>query len=140
MKYMLYKSSASISISYRNGNYTNNITGSFFSIEGKCDHIIFTLDLSENLRGRNKEASNNYIDACELIDDYSLVKIIQISTGPQTLRRLKSYPLPNPDAPIFLNLHLGDNHIFAFPVSIALGDGEFICTVLPCDDLIPSKG
>jgi hypothetical protein len=59
------KGSIGLYISYSDGNFTSNLYGRNFQFEQKDNEIIFSIDLTKNIKTRNKQM-NSYIDIMEL--------------------------------------------------------------------------
>ena len=77
MKRSLRKTTASISISYSDKNFSNNLTGKEFEVESSENTINLSINLASNLSVKNK-SSNCYADACELAKNHSLLQSVHI--------------------------------------------------------------
>src|SRR5271157_239294 len=77
MKQCLRKTSAGVSVTYTDGNYSNNLVGSDFTLDASDESICVSVDLSCNLRVRDKD-SNSYYDACELAEEHSKLLSLEI--------------------------------------------------------------
>jgi len=77
MKRSLRKTSAAVSVTYSTGNFSNNLTGTNFTIEAEDKIVKIGIGLSCNLRIKNKE-SNCFYDANELAQDHDQLKSLQI--------------------------------------------------------------
>jgi len=121
MKRSLRKTSAGVSVTYSNGNFSNNLTGTDFAVEVNDCIIKVSIDLSCNLRVRNKE-SNCFFDANELAEDHTLLKSIQIDNQ-QIFDGLIKTREANPDAVWELELSIGDKGLFNYPVTVSGSKG-----------------
>ena len=77
MRKFIQKGVSGISVVYKSGDYSNNLMGENFEIENDGNLIRFIIDLSRNLRMRDK-ASNSYLDARTLFENSEDLKSIQI--------------------------------------------------------------
>jgi len=117
MKRSLRKTTAGVSVTYAKGNYSNNLIGADFTLEESEACMYFDIDLSSNLRVRNKEA-NCYYDACELSEQHSSLKMVQIDDSKiiegliAALRRI-------PHARWELRLLLGEKGTFKYSVTLS---------------------
>jgi hypothetical protein len=107
MKRTLRKGSSHVHVTYRNGGFTNNLWGREFTLEDRDNTLVLGIDMSSNLRVRNKQ-SNAYLDAAELAEQWNEVEFIQLESD-LVLEPLSSYwhRMRNPS--IVLSLSLG-NH------------------------------
>jgi hypothetical protein len=122
MKRSLKKTSVGVSVTYSTGNFSNNLTGTDFTIEAEDDIIEIGIDLSCNLKVKNKE-SNCFYDANELAEDHSLLKSIQIDDD-KIIDGLSKANKKYPDAVWKLELSLGDKGIFKYTVSVSGSNGS----------------
>jgi len=122
MKRSLRKTSAGVSVTYSTGNFSNNLTGMNFAIEVKDGIIKVSIDLSSNLRVRNKE-SNCFFDANEFAEDHALLKSLQIDDE-QTIVGLIKASQMNPDAVWELEISIGDKGLFKYKVSLSRSNGS----------------
>ena len=116
MKHMLRKTSINISINYTNGNFSNNLTGTDFSLDDSDDKITLSINLATNLRVKNKTL-NCYADACDLANDHFMLDQLQIYDE-QVIKDIVAAKKKNSDAVWMLYLLLGEK-------------GKFECSVMP---------
>jgi hypothetical protein len=114
MERSLRKSAAGVSVTYSDGNYTNNLTGSDFTVEESQGHIFLRIDLSRNLHVRNKEDYCHY-DACELAEQHSKLRSVQIDHD-QVIKGLAAASRRVPHASWELELALGEKGTFKYRV------------------------
>lgn len=114
MKRSLRKTDAHVSVQYTNGNYSNNLRGTEFELEGKEDCICLSINLESNLRVRNKSV-NSYHDVNELARDHALLKWVQIDDE-QVIDGLSAASNRSPTARWELTLRLGEKGTFTYPV------------------------
>jgi len=93
-----------------------------FAIEVKDGIIKVSIDLSSNLRVRNKE-SNCFFDANEFAEDHALLKSLQIDDE-QTIVGLIKASQMNPDAVWELEISIGDKGLFKYKVSLSRSNGS----------------
>ena len=127
MKRPLRKTSAGVSVTYSTGNFSNNLTGTDFTIEAEDDIIEIGIDLSCNLKVKNK-GSNCFYDANELAEDHSLLKSIQIDDD-KIVDGLSKANKKYPDAVWKLELSLGDRGIFKYTVSVSGSNGSVLFNI-----------
>lgn len=127
MKQSLRKTSVNIPITYSNGEFSNNLTGSDFTIEVR-DHIItIGIDLSRNLRVRNKQ-SNCYFDAQHLTLDHELLQSMQIP-NPQIVSGLTQIRKRNRDAIWKLELKLGEDTSYRYAMSVEVSNRNVLFNI-----------
>lgn len=107
MKRSVRKKTSGVSVTYKNGNFSNNLIGNNFELDLRENIIEFHLSLEPNLRVRNKE-SNCFFDAKELIEDFTLLKELQIDEE-KIYEEVSSKLKSNPDLPWKLTLHFGSD-------------------------------
>ncbi len=122
MKRILRKTSAGVSVAYSTGNFSNNLTGTNFAIEVNDGCIKVSIDLSRNLRVRNKQL-NCFFDANELAEDHTLLKSLQIDDE-QVVDGLLKTTRANPDADWELELNLGKKGLFNYSISVSYSNGS----------------
>ncbi|HUW18563.1 MAG TPA: hypothetical protein VMW16_04610 [Sedimentisphaerales bacterium] len=121
MKRHLRKTLAGVSVTYSTGNFSNNPAGTNFAVEVNHGIIKVSIDLSCNLRVRNKEW-NCFFDANELAEDHTLLKSLQIDDQ-QIIDRLNKISQMNSDAVWELEISLGDKGLFKYAVSVSRSNG-----------------
>jgi len=114
MKRSLKKTAAGVWVTYSDGEYSNNLAGSDFTVEESQGHICLRIDLSCNLRVRNKEDCC-YYDACELAEQHSKLKSVQIGED-QVIKGLAAASKRVPPASWELELALGEKGTFKYSV------------------------
>lgn len=78
MKRLLRKTPIGLHVSYSNENFTNNLWAADIYVDDSGDGPIrLSMDLTKNLRVRNKSA-NCYYDAMELVEESSSLDLVQI--------------------------------------------------------------
>jgi hypothetical protein len=127
MKRSLRKTPAGVSVSYSDGNYSNDLTGTDFIVEESEGCICLSIDLSGNLRVRNKE-SNCYYDVCELAEQHSSLKSVQIDEN-QVIDGLTTVYRRSPNARRELKLLLGEKGAFKYSVTPTESDGSIFLNV-----------
>lgn len=127
MKRSLRKTSTGISVTYTGGNYSNNLAGSDFTVDESDEFICVSVDLSCNLRVRNKD-SNSYYDACELAEDHAKLLSLEIDDLRIT-NGLDRVHRRHQKAQWQLELHIGDKGIFRYWVGPMGRDGNIKFTV-----------
>ena len=126
MKRILRKTSAGVSITYSTGNFSNNLTGTNFAVEVNDGCIKVSIDLSCNLRVRNKQ-SNCFFDANELAEDHSLLKSLQLNNE-HVIDGLIKTTQANPDADWELELSLVEKGLFNYSISVSFSNGSVFLT------------
>lgn len=122
MKRSLRKTSEGVSVTYSNGNFSNNLTGTLFTIEAADDIVEIGIDLSCNLKVKNKQ-SNCFYDVNELAEDHALLEAVQIDNDriiDDLIKENKKYP----DAVWKLKLSLGDKGVLKYTVSVSGSNGS----------------
>lgn len=77
MRRSLKKTVAGVSVTYSDGDFSNNLMGSNVELEEICDRLCLSVDLARNIRVRNKQSSCFY-DACQLIERHAKLSSVQI--------------------------------------------------------------
>jgi len=114
MKRYLRKTTAGISVTYSDGNYSNNLMGTEFELEQSEAGICLSINLASNLAVRNR-STNCYSDACELAEDHASLKSVQIDEG-QVIDGLVIANQKTPNARWQLKILLGDMGMFRYSV------------------------
>lgn len=127
MKRSLRKTTAGVFVAYSNGNYSNNLTGTEFELEQSGTDICLSINLGGNLSVRNKSA-NCYSDACELADDHTSLKSIQIDDS-QVIDGLLNANQKTPNANWKLELLLGNKGTFNYHVKPEMSNGSVFLNV-----------
>ena len=127
MQRILRKTAAHVSVTYSHGNFSNNLNGTDFLLHESEKEILLTVDLSTNLRVRNK-ASNCYADAIELASDHSKLAMLQIDEQ-QIIDGLISAKKKNPNAPWYFQINLGEKGSFKYSVTPTLSNGSLFFNV-----------
>lgn len=74
---IIRKGSFALTITYSDGNFTNNLIGDNATYDTRVNTCEFTFDLKRNFRSRNKD-SNDYIDINELNEQRDKLRTVQI--------------------------------------------------------------
>lgn len=127
MNVSLRKITASVSITYSNGNFSNNLTGTEFKLEASEKDICLNINLWGNLSVRNKSA-NCYSDACELAEDHALLESVQIEDS-QVIDGLLNAKKNSPSACWKIKLLLGEQGTFDYPVKPKMLNGSLFLNV-----------
>lgn len=127
MKRPLRKTTASVSVTYSHGNYSNNLTGTKFELKQSGADICLTINLEGNLSVRNKSA-NCYSDACELAEDHASLKSLQIDDS-QVIDGLLNADEKAPNARWKLKLLLGEKGSLSYSVKPNLSNGSVFLNV-----------
>ena len=127
MKRSLRKGTAGISIEYVTGDYSNNLVGAEFELEELGTDICINIDLTGNLRVRNK-ATNSYADAIELIEDHASLKSVQIDDV-QVVKGLVAAHHRSPNARWMLKLFAGERNAFTYLITPKGLDGSVLLNV-----------
>lgn len=122
MKRSLRKTAAQIHVSYA-GTYSNNLFADNFTLEDDQGVLTLGIDLSRNLRTRNK-STNTYIDAEDLAARHQELESVQIDDG-QVFRHLGANlvatTLQRQQRPALrLSVSFGDRGTFVYPVAMEL--------------------
>lgn len=127
MNQSLRKTSTGISVEYSNKGFSHNLTGTNFSLEESKDHICLTIDLSANLRSRNK-ASTDYVDACELVKNNTFLKSVQLFEK-SIIKGLLDANKRTPNASWELKILLGEKGTFKYTVKPSMVNGSVFLNV-----------
>jgi hypothetical protein len=65
MKRSLRKGVVGVSVTYSDGDYSNNLTGCNIELEQVSNCLCISVDLARNIRVRNKQ-ENCFYDGCQL--------------------------------------------------------------------------
>lgn len=127
MNRSLRKTTASVSITYSHGNFSNNLTGTEFELELSETEICLSINLWGNLSVRNKSA-NCYSDACELVEDHALLKSVQIDDS-QVIDGLLNANTKVPNARWKIELLLGEQGTFDYLVKPEVSNGSVFLNI-----------
>jgi len=127
MSPIIRRTSFGVAVTYRDGDYSNNLVGQNFESAVSKILIRFIIDLGANLRVKNKE-SNCYADALELREKATLLKDVQIDER-QILSAVASLNMKYPEAAFELQIILGESEKLRFPVGINMSSDSLIMTV-----------
>lgn len=127
MKRSLKKTTASVSVTYSDGNYSNNLMGTEFELEQSGADICLCINLESNLSVRNKSA-NCYSDACELAEDQASLKSVQIDDS-QVIGGILSANEKTPNAHWKLKLLLGNNGTLSYSIKPEMSNGSVFLNV-----------
>ena len=114
MKSTIRKSTSLLNIEYHNGNYTNNLFGSFFTLDSSEESNVLGIDFSSNFRTRNKQ-ENSYHDAVELSKEYEDLRSLSIHEKKVNEYIIKAHKT-NPSAPWTLELNLNSPETVSLPI------------------------
>jgi hypothetical protein len=123
-----WKTRTQVPVTYSH-SFSNNLSGTF-EVGRLDDSVCLSVDLSCNLRVRNKE-QNGYQDACDLIEGYPDLKSIQVPED--VMKSFATACKEAPDSPRKLRVVLGRQ---SFDYSVARvehsnGGGVFLTVVRP---------
>lgn len=127
MKRLLRKTAASVSVTYSDGNYSNNLAGTEFELEQSEAGICLNINLEGNLSVRNKFASC-YSDACELAEDHASLKSVQIDDS-QVVDGLLSANQKTPNARWKLKLLLGNKGVLNYSAKPEMSNGSVFLNI-----------
>jgi hypothetical protein len=127
MNRSLRKTTASVSVTYSHGNFSNNLTGTDFELELSETDICLCINLRGNLSVRDK-SENCYSDACELVNDQALLKSVQIDDS-QVIDGLLNANKKVPNAHWKIKLLLGEQGTFDYPVKPEMSNGSVFLNV-----------
>lgn len=127
MKRSLRKTAASVSVTYSDGNFSNNLTGTEFELEQSEGVICLSINLAGNLGVKNK-AANCYSDACELAEDHASLKSVQIDEG-KIIDGLLNANQKTPNARWELKLLLGEKGTFKYSVKPEISNSSVFLNV-----------
>ena len=116
MKTTIRKSPSLLYLQYQNGNYTNNLYGSLFTIESYEGSNVLSINFSRNFKTKNKQ-EKSYHDAVELSEDYKDLKSLSIYEDRVYQYIVKIYK-KNPNANWFLELNLNPPETVSLPVKV----------------------
>lgn len=125
VKRCLKKLETEITVNYADSGYTNDLFGSSFTVGDLGDSVILSIDLASNFRVRNTD-SNRYADACELVENQSILESIQIDDEDLT-DAVTAIHRRHPKKQWRLHLLLGAEETLQYEIKIeALGDSLFL--------------
>lgn len=127
MNRYLRKTTASVSVTYSHGNFSNNLTGTEFELDVSEKGICLSINLRGNLSVRNKSA-NCYSDACELAEDHALLKSVQIDDS-QVIGGFLNANQKAPNASWKIILLLGEQGTFDYPVKPEMSNSSLFLNV-----------
>ena len=78
MKRRLRVTRAAVDVQYSNGDYSNNLVGTDFALQGDATETVFSVDLSLNVSTRHRE-SNSFLDAEEFARKPALLESVHFS-------------------------------------------------------------
>lgn len=122
MERSLRKREASVSVTFSDGDYSNNLIGVGFRLEESESFMCLGVDLSGNLRVRDKE-SNQYEDAQILAEKISILRSVQIDED-QVVDRLVAACQRSPNSRWEIRLLLGEKGTFKYPVKLTRSSGS----------------
>lgn len=128
MQRILRKTAVQVSVTYSDGNFSNNLNGTDFRLSESEKEILLSVDMSSNLRVRNK-SSNCYADAVELAEDHTKLDMFQIDDE-QIVKGLVATKKNNSNASWFFQIDLGDRGVFNYPVTSILSNGSLFFNVV----------
>jgi len=127
MKIPIRKSSAGLSVTYYDGDYTNNLIGVSFSVKIIDDDIVFYIDMTRNIKVRNKE-ENCYFDAKELIENHSNLKSLAIYED-HIIEELTKIYKRYPDANWEIDLDFGTEARFIYAITMNFSESALLIKV-----------
>lgn len=77
MKHVLRKGNVHVHLTYLDGDYSNNLHASDFTVEADEKRVLFSMDFSTNQRTRSK-GGNSYLDVLTLMEKHGRVRFFQI--------------------------------------------------------------
>ena len=120
VKRWLRKTAAHLHVGYA-GTFTNNLSGDNFTMEIEGNNITIGVDLSRNIRTRNK-STNTYLDAADLAERHAEFELIQIHDSEVCARlgaTLVNAALHGQRPSLSLSLSFGALGTFLYPVQIS---------------------
>ena len=114
MSTSLRKAFAHIYVAYKNGGWTNSLSGENFVVHESNDELNFEIDLSANYKSHNKD-TNSYSDIHELLESHEQIDYIQIDEQ-TVLKGLTTARKRHPDANWVLTLNVGKLGSFRYTV------------------------
>lgn len=127
MKRSLRKTTTGISVTYSDGNFSNNLTGTEFELEESKDSLTLSINLAGNLHVRNKSA-NCYADACELVENHSSLQSVQIDEE-RIIDGLIAAAQKTPNLPWRLTLLFAEKVVFQYAVKPTASNGSLFFNV-----------
>lgn len=115
MKRLLRRTPAGVSVSYSDKDFSNNLTGTDFEYEETNGSVCLGIDLTGNLRVRNRNA-NCYDDVCDLVKKHAKLKSVQLDQA--IAKRLVPVCRRFPNAIWKLELIVGGKGIFKYSVEM----------------------
>lgn len=114
MKRSLRKTAFGVSVAYSDDNYSNNLSGTDFELDRSESKIYLSINLARNLIAKKKDA-NSYLDACELANNHSLLKSVQLDDD-QIIDGLRLANQNIPNASWALEIRLGEKGVFQYSI------------------------
>lgn len=113
MKRTIRRTASGISVSYSDHGFSNNLTGTDFAWEENNGSLRLWIDLSGNLRVRNKNA-NCYDDVYDLANNHAKLKSVQLDepVAGKVVELVKKFPT----ARCNLQLQIGSKGTFDYTV------------------------
>jgi hypothetical protein len=112
MRRSLKKTVVGVSVTYSDGDFSNNLMGSNIELDELPDCLCVSIDLTRNLRVRNKQA-NCFYDASQLVERYAKLSSIQIDDK-QIFEGLAGASKRFPGARWELRLVLGEKGVLKY--------------------------
>lgn len=111
----LRRTPAGIYINFTNGNFSNNLYASHFTLDEGDGTITLSLDLDANLRTRFK-TGNDYLDVVELAEHQDELRSLQINNE-RVNKGIAEALVRSPIATMKLILHIGQYGSFQYLVN-----------------------
>ena len=128
MKHSIRKKSASLSLSYSDGDYTNNLSGYSISYEIDGEVLVLEVDIEPNYRVRNKDG-NAYLDAIEFTEKKNLLKSFEL-TEDQVYSRVREVLVREKLRRIHLRLLVGPGATCLYEINLHSGHpGSFVAGI-----------
>lgn len=105
---------AAVDIQYSDGDYSNNLVGTDFALQGNTTATVLSVDLSSNFRTRHGE-SNSFLDAEEFARKPASLESVHIADA-QIAAGIAAQRQQNPNSRWRLELDLGEGRVFTYSV------------------------
>lgn len=117
----LRKGSSGMHVSYANSGFSNNLRGRNFEYRQLDGKHILHIDMSGNIRTRNKE-ENSYSDALELIENHHSLKRLEFDDNEKAMIEQVARLSGAPPTEWLLQLDFGDKGSFRYSIACLQSD------------------
>ena len=128
MKRPLRRSVVGVSVTYSGGDYSNNLIGCNLELEYVSNRFCVSIDLTRNIRVRNKH-ENCFYDGCQLIEQHAELSSVQIDDE-QVFERLAPVFKRFPRGTWQIELSLGEKGTFKYLATPKTLNGSVVFDVL----------